>query len=123
MRSRRMQCFLGLAIYLPLLLPASKAEHPPAEPPSEITLRVGFIPGETFGGFQRDLMDRLEKFALQDDIRLTLQVQEIQELYSSNLPLISSSGCHHGETIFINEVEYNCDDFDMLVGDFWPNPE
>ena len=88
--------------------------------PTEITLSAGYIPSDSFGSFQFDLLGRLERFAQDDNVTLTFDVTEIQELYGSNLPLISPE-CH--DTVIINEVNYSCNQFDMLVGDFWTNPE
>lgn len=115
---------LTLALFLVMvLLPThANAGHVRMDLPTEIVLKAGFIPGNTFGGFQMDLLERLEQFAYEDQVNLTFEVTPIQDLYTSNLPLIGPE-CHEGESVTINEITYNCSDFDMIVGDFWPNPE
>ena len=90
--------------------------------PSEITLRAGVVPSESFGGFQKDLLERLQALALEDNINLNFETKDIQELYGDNLALISPD-CNPGETVFVNEVLHYCSDYDMIVGDFWTNPE
>ena len=89
--------------------------------PSQISLKAGVIPAETFDGFQSDLLERIKLFALEDNITLTVETTEIQELYSSNLPLIAPE-CKDGESVVIEGIEYECSDFDMIIGDYWPNP-
>jgi hypothetical protein len=90
--------------------------------PTEITLKAGFIESDTFGGFQMDLLERLARFAVEDGVDLKFEVTQVQDLYTSNLPLIGPE-CNEGESVVINEISYNCSDFDMIVGDFYPNPE
>jgi hypothetical protein len=112
-----------IKLLLALSLPAwGIADHISFEFPSEITIKAGFIPADEFGGFQMDLLERLKGFALEDAIKLTFEVTEVQKLYTSNLPLIGPE-CHAGESVTIENVSYNCSDFDMIVGDYWPNPE
>lgn len=89
--------------------------------PSELTIKVGYIPTDSFGGFQRDLLLRLEELALEDNVSLNFEVKELQELYGDNLVLISPE-CHSGETRTVRDVEYQCSDYDIIVGDYWPNP-
>ena len=89
---------------------------------TDMTLKAGFIPSETFGSFQMDLLDHLTHIALEmDDVDLTFELTDIEIFYTSNLPLIGPD-CPAGESIVIHERSYNCSDFDILVGDFWPNP-
>lgn len=90
--------------------------------PSNINIRAAVIPGETFGGFQRDLLSRIEVLALQDNVTLKFKTNEVQTVYGDNLALLSAE-CQTGETVVINDVEYGCDDYDMIVGDFWTSPE
>jgi hypothetical protein len=90
--------------------------------PTEITLKAGIIETGTFGGFQLDLLERLERFAEEEGVNLTFEVTKLQDLYTSNLPLIGPE-CHEGESVVINDMSYNCSDYDMIVGDYWPNPE
>lgn len=88
---------------------------------SEITINAGYIPTESFGKFQRDLLGRIEDLARGDNITLKFEIRDLQELYGDNLVLLSPE-CHDGENRSINGEEYLCSDYDMIVGDFWPSP-
>jgi hypothetical protein len=113
---------LLLALVVIILLSRGEASDASFAWPSEITLKAGFIGGKYFGAFQTKLLDRLKLFALEDNVTFNLELRDIQELYTSNLPLIGPE-CHDGETVDINNITYNCSDFDFIVGDYWPNPE
>ena len=90
--------------------------------PEEIKLNAGVIPSPSFGNFQIDLVDRLVEIARQDNVTLTVEKTTIQELYNSNLALLSPE-CNPGNTTEINGVLYQCSDFDIIIGDYFTNPD
>ncbi len=90
--------------------------------PSSITLKAATIPCETFGDFQEDLLQRLQSIALEDNVTLTFQTTQVQKLYADNLALISHE-CQPGDTVVINNQEHSCDEYDLIVGDYWTSPE
>ena len=120
-----MSVFLAPSLLLPQLVAANDSTTSPvlqAPSAAEMTLKAGFLPDVTFGSFQMDLLGRLTRFALEmDNVDLTFELTDIEIFYTSNLPLIGPD-CPAGESIVIHEQSYNCSDFDILVGDFWPNP-
>jgi hypothetical protein len=111
-----------ISSYMLLLLriPPAKADHPLSEFPSNVTINAAVIPGDTFRGFQSDLLDRLVAFASEDNVTLRFRKEEVQEEYSLNLELIAPE-CHDGENVFVNDIEYSCSAYDMIVGDYWPS--
>jgi hypothetical protein len=108
--------------YLLLLLRTLpvKAYPPLSEFPSNITINAAVIPGDTFRGFQSDLLERLVAFASDDNVTLRFRKEEVQEEYSLNLELIAPE-CRNGEGVFVNDIEYSCSAYDMIVGDYWPS--
>ena len=109
----------GCLVLLLRLPPTSKADDQIY--PSNITIRAAVIPSDTFDGFQRDLLDRLVVFAQEDGVTLRFEKHPVEEHYSDSLALISHD-CRPGDSVFVNDVEYNCDDFDIIVGDYWTSP-
>lgn len=80
------------------------------------------MPSFAFAGFQADLVDRVVKIAEEDNVSLKFEMTAIEEFYSPNIALISPE-CGQGETTEVNGTTYNCDDFDLIVGDFWTTPD
>ena len=93
--------------------PPVKSQHPLSTFPTNITINAAVIPGDTFRGFQSDLLDRLVAFASEDNVTLRFRKEEVQEQYSLNLDLISPE-C--GDSILVNDIEYSCTAYDMIVG-------
>lgn len=90
--------------------------------PEEIILKAGLMPSFAFAGFQADLVDRVVELAQHDNVKLSFEMTPIEEFYTTNLALIDPD-CLPGETTEINGTTYNCDDFDLIVGDFWTTPK
>ncbi|CAB9525835.1 acid type B receptor subunit 2 [Seminavis robusta] len=89
--------------------------------PSNITIRTACLQSDTFAGFQGELLDQLVLFAKEDNVTLHFDKTQIPELHSDSLALIAPE-CRPGESAFVDDTEYSCDDFDMIVGDYWTSP-
>lgn len=109
-------------VWITLLATATLTRSAAPMYPEELVLKAGVIETTSFGGFMFDLLDRLVDIALEDNVTLTVEKEKIQELYGPNLALISTD-CNPGETTEVEGVSYSCDDFDFIIGDYWPNPE
>lgn len=126
-----MRCFSAPPIYISLIVTLQlgssvcaneNATNPTRGYPSELIFRAGIIRSKTFKGFFDDLLGDLQEIALQDNVTLSFQVEEVGEDYEEVMSLIGPD-CLDGETRIVNSRTFDCSAFDFLIGDFWPNPE
>ena len=102
-----------------------------AEYPSEIHLRVGVLNGPPFaaatddpvtgektytGGFMIELMQSLTVFAAHDNVKLGFHFSPVDPDYNKTLELVSN-------TCLDTRSEDECDQYDLLAGDFYATPE
>ena len=103
------------------------------EYPARITLRAGVLHSPpfarieedgithdlTFTGYQPDLLARLQKLAAKDGVVLQLELSPSPPQYGAALDLIAND-CN---TTVNPHAEEDCDQFDIIIGDYYVNAE
>jgi len=72
---------------------------------------------ESYGGFQIDLLERLQMFAAEDNVTLNVDLSPAPSQYEDAFDLVAN------DCADLVEDTKSCDAFDMLAGDFYGTKE
>lgn len=131
MRSLQLHTILPLAMLTSTFF-VTQGANGLLQAPTEINLRAGVIHAPPFAiidediggnlkfsGFEPELLKRLQIFAKEDNVTLTVELDRSPPQYGNALDLVAND-CNTTE----NPQELNdCQIFDLIVGDYYCNPE